>query len=574
MPNISLNPQPIRATQQQVRSTSVQVRTGFAAAVMAMAGCSGATPGPVTAPQTAVVATTAAVAHVQGEGLVGPDGRALVLRGVAFGNRVWSNDRLPRTHHDERDYQRLHELGMNAVRFYLNYLTFESDAAPGKLREDGFKWLDDNIAWAKKHRIYLVLNFHVPPGGYQSLGNGKALWHDGNQQARFIALWRAIAARYAHEPTIAGYDLLNEPVVETDIGQWKSLAERTITAIREIDPNHAIFVERVNAVGADWAENDDRNFFRVSDPNVVYEFHFYKPFHFTHQGAPWVDFAAASAHYPDARVAEAEWFQLNFATGTFESPKLPPGDSDWHYYEGRPFTVKGRDLAIAKPSLVCASVDSGRAYFDDIVLERLDGSGKSVETLWQVNLDTARGWYFWEKQAHGSRTLSNSGHGDATALSITGTVDDANLGGDPWRFRPAPNSTYRLSGWMKGEQIPATANCQIRLDFYTSTQPVHARDRGYVEQELNAYLAWGKREKVPLFLGEFGAIKAAFDDDRGGIRWVSDMLELLHRANVSYTYHDYHEQSFGLYYGDEGLPDPEDANQALLQLFKAKLGAK
>ncbi|HEY5959630.1 MAG TPA: glycoside hydrolase family 5 protein [Polyangiaceae bacterium] len=543
-------------------------------AMAILAGCSGATTGAQSSkPAVVHESPTARVAHVQGEGLVGPDGRPLLLRGVAFGNRVWNNDRLPRTHHDERDYQRLRELGMNAVRFYLNYLTFESDAAPGVLLEDGFKWLDDNIKWAKREGIYLVLNFHVPPGGYQSLGAGKALWREPKQQARFVALWRAIAARYAKEPAIAGFDLLNEPVVDTSIDQWRDLAERTIAAIREVDPNHAIFVERVNAIGSDWSENANRNFFRVSDPNVVYEFHFYKPFHFTHQGATWIDFAAATGQYPDNRIAEAEWFLLEFATSTFDSPKLPAGDSDWHYYEGRAFTVKGKDLAIGKPSLSCASVGAGRAYFDDIVLERLDKTGSTAETLWQVDLDTPRGWYFWEKTPKGSRTLSNTGHGDDTSLSITGTTDDANLGADPLRFRPVSGATYRLSGWMKGDNIPATANCQIRLDFYTSKQPVQVRDRGFLAQELGAYLAWGKRERVPLFLGEFGAIKAAFDEDKGGIRWVADMLDLIHYANLSYTYHDYHEQAFGLYFGDAGLPDPNDANQPLLQLFKSKLSA-
>jgi hypothetical protein len=54
--------------------------------------------------------------------------------------------------------------------------------------------------------------------------------------------------------------------------------------------------------------------------------------------------------------------------------------------------------------------------------------------------------------------------------------------------------------------------------------PVQTRGKAFLEQELNAYLAWGKREKVPLFLGEFGAIRAAFAEDRGGERWTADML--------------------------------------------------
>ena len=104
--------------------------------------------------------------------------------GSSFGNEVWTNVRLPRRHHDEADYERIAAMGMNAVRFYMNYRTFEADAAPGKYLDDGWQWLDDNIAWAKRHGVYLILNMHVPPGGFQSLGNGKALWDRPEMQDR------------------------------------------------------------------------------------------------------------------------------------------------------------------------------------------------------------------------------------------------------------------------------------------------------------------------------------------------------------------------------------------------------
>jgi endoglucanase len=511
------------------------------------------------------------VIRVEGERLVAPDGSPLVLRGVAFGNRVWAGDRIPRRHHDQRDFARVAELGMNAVRFYMNYRTFESDAAPGQWLSDGWQWLDDNIAWAKRHRIYLVLNMHVPPGGFQSLGQGKALWNDPKTQDRLVVLWRAIAERYAREPIVAGYDLVNEPVVPKNIGEWKALAERIIAAIREVDPAHAIFVERVNAIAGDWKENSDRNFFRVRDPNVVYEFHFYKPFHFTHQNASWAESAPEKARYPDENVAEVEWFHLTYRTGTLESPKLPAGDSDWKYYQGQPFVVTDPSIAVGRPSLLATRVGAGRVLFDDLVLERVDGTGKTVETLWRVNLDTLRGFYFWKQRGDGTAAFVAEGHGDASALSITGTIAEAHLGADFLRFRPRVGSTYRLSGWMRGERIPEQAVCQLRLDFSSSTVPVHARDRAFLEQELDAYVSWGKRERVPLFLGEFGAIKYAFEDDRGGLRWVNDMLDLLLERQLSFTYHDYHEDSMGIFIGDKGLPDPNHANQPLLDLFRQKL---
>ncbi len=92
----------------------------------------------------------AALLRVRGAEIVDGTGRAVVLRGVAFGNQVWSNERIPRKHHGEEDFARLADLGMNAVRFYLNYRTLESDAEPGKYLEDGFRWLDENMAWARR----------------------------------------------------------------------------------------------------------------------------------------------------------------------------------------------------------------------------------------------------------------------------------------------------------------------------------------------------------------------------------------------------------------------------------------
>src|SRR6478752_3882666 len=86
-------------------------------------------------------AVAAQIVRVRGADIVDGAGRPVLLRGVAFGNEVWSNTRLPRNDHAEVDYQRVAAMGMNAVRFYLNYKTFEAKA--GGSQVDGWRWLDD-----------------------------------------------------------------------------------------------------------------------------------------------------------------------------------------------------------------------------------------------------------------------------------------------------------------------------------------------------------------------------------------------------------------------------------------------
>jgi endoglucanase len=520
-------------------------------------------------PAAAADPTPSALLRVRGAKIVDGAGHVVALRGVAFGNEVWSNARLPRRHHDETDYQRVAAMGMNAVRFYMNYRTFESDAAPGKYLDDGWQWLADNIAWAKKHGVYLVLNMHVPPGGFQSLGAGKALWARADLQDRFVRLWTEIARRCRNEPTVAGYDLLNEPVVTKSKSQWSELAGRIAAAIRTVDPDHMLFVERVNAVGGDWSEDADRNFFTIADPNTVYEFHFYKPFHFTHQSASWVSFTAEDVRYPDDR-AEIEWFLLDRRAATDDSPKLPPGDTPWTYYQGAPFHVEDPAIVVGKPVLEVKN-NSGTVFFDDLTLEELDAAGAVKRVIWKRNLTSTRGWFFWTSDGSGGAVPGHSGHGDSASVVAAGTHSDANLGSDVLRFRTQRGATYRLNGWMRGEKIPPEASCRIRLDFFSARAPVQASDKAFVAQELDAYVEWGRRHDVPLFLGEWGAIRFAFDNDRGGLRWVGDMLDLLSARGLSFSYHSYHEDAFGIYRGGGALPSAAQANAPLIELFTQKL---
>jgi endoglucanase len=215
--------------------------------------------------------------------------------------------------------------------------------------------------------------------------------------------------------------------------------------------------------------------------------------------------------------------------------------------------------------------NSGRAYFDDLILEQLDGDGKVKRVIWQKNLTGTRGWYFWNKGGKGGSVPASEGHGDNASIVSAGTVGDANLGSDVLRFRATPGATYRLSGWMRGENIPPEAVCQIRLDFFSARAPVHDSDRKFIEQEIDAYVAWGKKHKVPLFLGEWGTIRFSFEGDLGGLRWVSDMLDILAARRLPFTYHAYHEDAFGLYRGTGALPDAGRSNAALVGLFTNKL---
>lgn len=336
--------------------------------------------------------------RAQGTAIVDQAGRPVFLRGVSFGNRVWSSERIPRQHHSAEDFARVRQMGMNLVRFYLNYQTLESDAQPFQYRDDGWQWLDNNIAWARAEGIYLILNMHVPQGGFQSQGNGRELWQNPQLQKRLIAMWQAIARRYRNEPVVFGYDLLNEPGVTESKQQWQSLAQRIVDAVREVDTRHPVIVERVNSINKKWVNDEAMNFVRVKGSNIIYTFHSYDPYYYSHQGIPW-------------------------------DPSM-----------------KNRD-------------------------------------------------------------------------------------GGVW-----PD---------------AGAN--------------HTRE--FLANTIDRYLAWGNANNVPLYFGEWGSYKRNFEQGRGGMNYLRDMLSVLEERKLTNTFHVYHEESFGIFHGDGAL-DPAKVNQPLVDMFR------
>lgn len=509
--------------------------------------------------------------HVEGKKILTANGIPIQFRGVCFGNEVWTDNVFPSTHHTEEDFERVSAMGMNVIRFYMNYKTFEDDNNPYIYKAAGWNWLEQNIEWAKNNNIYLILNMHVPQGGFQSNGNGGNLWTVNENQKRLKALWNKIAKRYANEPTIAGFDLVNEPVVTTSLSQWENLAQQLVDTIRQVDKNHMIIIERLNAVGNNWNSNENMNFFRVKDNNVAYTFHFYSPIEYTHQNTSWTNLGDGGK-YPDEGIISTtgipKWY-----TGTFSNPKLSAGTNDWTYLQGIKYHVVDPAIKLGLVALIGEKTGSGgKVYFDDLIIKEYDENQLFVRDVMSINPTSIIDWSYWSANNDGIGNFENSiGHGDNTSLSISASTGDASFGNYSKLFIPKQGYYYEISGWVKGENLDALSRCRLRIDFQTSSYPVYVRNKEYLSSILSQFTAWGDKENVPLYCGEFGIYKDCYDNNKGGLIWVSDMLDLLKQHKIHFTFHAYHEDSFGIYPGYGILPNPNNGRMELINLFKEKL---
>jgi aryl-phospho-beta-D-glucosidase BglC (GH1 family) len=151
----------------------------------------------------------------------------------------------------EDDVARWARWGVNTVRFSINYHWLSP--ADGVYLDSGWQWIDQMVAWCKAHHIYVVLCMHAAPGAQNpelmsDTADGKPhLWTQPTvYQPWTIDLWQAIAQRYANELAVAGYDLLDEPLLsESDYLKGGKIVRafyvKTTAAIRSVDSNHIIF---------------------------------------------------------------------------------------------------------------------------------------------------------------------------------------------------------------------------------------------------------------------------------------------------------------------------------------------
>jgi endoglucanase len=537
------------------------------ALLLAALGCGGGSSAP---------SPGAAFLRARGTAIADGDGNPVFLKGVSFGNQVWANVALP-SDHAEIDFMRLRDMGANSTRFLLHHVTFEDDAAPYVYKDAGWAWIDRNVAWAKTYGMHLILNMHVPQGGFQSNGEGGALWNDVANQDRLTALWTEIARRYAGEPIIAGFGLVNEPEPLASRQQWQDLASRITAAIRSVDPNHIVFIERPIAVAGDFNPDANMNLFTVGDTNVAYEFHFYEPPDYAFQLQPWNNTPDGGAYPDPTRIAGLTEQWINLAT--FDAPTAPSGTSDWTYYEGTRITASGSTIVAGKPTLVGQALGAGTIAFDDLTINEYDASGTFTREIERVYPTSSSGWYFWSSNGAGTPGMAPGCKTSTTCLTITGTTADASWGGYGYYFAPRQGYQYAISGWMKGTDLPAGAIARIRLDLVGSSTPVRTRDKPGLRDIMAPYLAWGVARDVPLFLGEFGVYKACFADGKGGLAWVADVYDLATGDGVTgsprvagLSYHQYHEDAFALYYGS-GAVNPANANQPLIDLLASRLHA-
>jgi endoglucanase len=137
--------------------------------------------------------------------------------------------------------------------------------------------LDDVVNRALKDDVAVMIDLH-PTSEYK-----KEIATSEDAVQRAALMWEKVAAHYANtDPERVLFEVMNEPE-GNDVFHWGAVEDLLARAIRRAAPNHTIIV-----AGANYSDIVDLvRLPEFADRNLIYNFHYYEPHTFTHQGASW-----------------------------------------------------------------------------------------------------------------------------------------------------------------------------------------------------------------------------------------------------------------------------------------------
>jgi len=172
------------------------------------------------------------IIKVEGNKFIDENGKTFVFRGVNISDpdKLQHNGKWSKAH-----FEAVKSFGANVIRIPVHPAAWQKRG-----KTEYFSLLDEAVRWANDLEIYLIIDWH-------SIGNLKSglfqhpMYNTTLQETQ--EFWRQMSHRYKDVPTIAVYEIFNEPTrYNGQLGaikwdEWREINENIIGIIYAHDTN-------------------------------------------------------------------------------------------------------------------------------------------------------------------------------------------------------------------------------------------------------------------------------------------------------------------------------------------------
>ncbi|HDR05699.1 MAG TPA: glycoside hydrolase family 5 protein [Candidatus Marinimicrobia bacterium] len=165
--------------------------------------------------------------------------------------------------------------GFTAVRVPIRWSAHALPVAPHTIEPSFLTRVQWVVAQSERVGLAPIIDFHH----YVEIFSEPEA-----HRKRFLEIWKQIATVFQYGDTALFYEVLNEPHDNLTAELWNELLAEAIDTIRAIDSVHTLIIGT-----AEWGGIAAMNKLKIPDDedNIIFTFHYYEPFQFTHQGAGW-----------------------------------------------------------------------------------------------------------------------------------------------------------------------------------------------------------------------------------------------------------------------------------------------
>lgn len=214
-------------------------------------------------------------------------------KGVNLSN--WFNDYSSTAEYSTRftaaSMQNIKSLGFTYVRVPIGNTILYNATNPSQLNNANLSKVDAGVKSAIDAGLGVTINLHPWQNNMDSL-----LAADAAAVTKVAAYWKTMAAFFKKYPADKlFFEVYNEPhasaagLTTQPKTWWQNVQQQLIAAIRTETTDHYVI-----AGGEEWNNINGLVLLQpYAFPKVIYNFHFYDPFLFTHQGATWAGWEPA-----------------------------------------------------------------------------------------------------------------------------------------------------------------------------------------------------------------------------------------------------------------------------------------